>query len=81
MYYIQDKTGLTAAIVRKRVGLPERGTPVYRNGKDVTPAVAQEEVETLNPEIFTKALNLSEGTSSNISSFTFFFRINIHFLF
>lgn len=59
---LTDKTGLTAAIVRKRVGLPEQ--PVFRgNIKEVTPAVAKGTVEELNPNIFTKELNLCEVTT------------------
>lgn len=49
-------------MVRKRVGLPEHSPPVYRgNAKDVAPGIAQDEVDALNPEIFTKELDLAEG--------------------
>lgn len=59
-------------MVRKRVGLSECNQTVFRNnGKDVNPAVAQEEIETLNPEIFTKVLNLNEGDLINLY-FNFF---------
>lgn len=56
-----DKTGLTAAMIRKRVGLPELPqAPPKHSIKDVPPAVAKEEVEGLPADIFTKELNLEE---------------------
>lgn len=61
---MQDKTGLTAAMIRKRVGLPELPqTPPKHSIKDVPPAVAKEELEELPADIFTKQLNLEEGMS------------------
>ncbi|GLV37403.1 Dynactin 4 p62 subunit [Carabus blaptoides fortunei] len=59
-----DKTGLTAAMIRKRVGLPELPQSALKpNDTSVSASVAREHVEGLPDDIFTKPLNLIEVTT------------------
>lgn len=56
-------TGVTAAALRKRIGLPaDRTHPLLKSKpKKPEPAVAVEEVEELPDSIFTEPLNFLEG--------------------
>lgn len=57
--------GLTAAHVRKRAGLPpELPAPstIKDNLAEFQPAVAKEEVQALPADIFTKELNINDGS-------------------
>ncbi|XP_019868198.2 dynactin subunit 4 [Aethina tumida] len=60
-----DMTGVTAAALRKRIGLPaDRTHPLLKSKpKKPEPAVAVEEVEELPDSIFTEPLNFLEVTS------------------
>nr|CAH7743499.1 unnamed protein product [Callosobruchus chinensis] len=57
-----DRTGVTTAAIRKRLGLPADMTnPMLKNKpKDPDPAKAKSEVEELPESIFTEPLNLTE---------------------
>ncbi|CAH1960029.1 unnamed protein product [Acanthoscelides obtectus] len=57
-----DRTGVTAAAIRKRLGLPADMThPMLKNRpKNPEPAKAKSEVEDLPDSIFTEPLNLAE---------------------
>ncbi|KAL3277566.1 hypothetical protein HHI36_012909 [Cryptolaemus montrouzieri] len=60
-----DKTGITAASLRKRIGLPE-DKPILKlkNAvKMVTPSIAQEDIDDFDEEVLTKSINLLEITS------------------
>uniref|UniRef100_A0A6M2DIL9 Dynactin subunit 4 n=1 Tax=Xenopsylla cheopis TaxID=163159 RepID=A0A6M2DIL9_XENCH len=64
---LTDKIGLTAAILRKQVGLPDLSmsscTYMSANKPTIVPAVASEDVDDLPEEIFTTPLNLMEVTT------------------
>ncbi|XP_044757994.1 dynactin subunit 4 isoform X2 [Coccinella septempunctata] len=60
-----DKTGITAAALRKRIGLPE-DKPLMKpknTVKMVTPSIAEENIYDFNEDILTKAINIMELTS------------------
>lgn len=57
---LQDKTGVNAAIARKRAGLPEVPS-IKPTIKEVEPAIAKEEIEGLPLDIFTEVLDLNKG--------------------
>ncbi|XP_044263145.1 dynactin subunit 4 [Tribolium madens] len=60
-----DRTGVTAAAIRKRIGLPaEVPNTYYRNRPKLPePATPREEVEDFPEELLTKSLNLLEITT------------------
>ncbi|CAG9823358.1 unnamed protein product [Phaedon cochleariae] len=60
-----DRTGVTAAALRKRIGLPAELThPLLRSKpKEPEPAVAKTEVEKLPIELFTEPINLMDITT------------------
>ncbi|XP_028131036.1 dynactin subunit 4 [Diabrotica virgifera virgifera] len=60
-----DRTGVTAAALRKRIGLPADLThPLLKSKpKEPEPAKAETEVEKLPADIFTKPINLMEITT------------------
>ncbi|CAG9864274.1 unnamed protein product [Phyllotreta striolata] len=62
-----DRTGVTAAALRKRIGLPADLThPLLKSKpKEPEPMVARTEVEKLPDDIFTKPINLMEITTIN----------------
>ncbi|XP_026478870.1 dynactin subunit 4-like [Ctenocephalides felis] len=65
---LTDKTGLTAAIIRKQVGLPSDisipSSAFHSSNKPtIVPAVASEDVDDLPDDIFTTPLNLMEVTT------------------
>lgn len=57
-----DRTGITASMLRKRIGLSD-SFAVKPKIKPILPAVASAEVEGLPEDIFTKPLNLCEVTT------------------
>ncbi|KAI4460369.1 dynactin p62 subunit [Holotrichia oblita] len=59
-----DKTGLTAEMIRKRIGLTEPPNPLLKaKAKPLEGAVAKEEVEELPDNIFTQPIKLNEITT------------------
>lgn len=59
-----DRTGITAAMLRKRIGLPETPSPTTKPKPTELPgAVAKNELEGLPEDIFTKPINLTEITT------------------
>lgn len=60
-----DRTGVTAAALRKRIGLPADLThPLLKSRpKEPEPMIAQTEVEKLPDDIFTKPINLMDITT------------------
>lgn len=59
-----DRTGITASMLRKRVGLPDMPHPLLKTKpKEVAPSIAKEDVEELPQDIFTKQVNLREVTT------------------
>jgi dynactin-4 len=60
-----DRTGVTAAALRKRIGLPADIQHSLLKGKpkEPEPALAKEEVEDLPEELLTKPINLMEVTT------------------
>ncbi|KRT81399.1 hypothetical protein AMK59_5019, partial [Oryctes borbonicus] len=59
-----DKTGLTAEMIRKRIGLTESPNPLLKaKAKPLEGATAREEVEELPESIFTESIKLNELTT------------------
>lgn len=58
-----DKTGITASMLRRRIGLPDIPNPLLPKVKKVEPAVASEDVEQLPEEIFVQPIKLEEITT------------------
>ncbi|PSN52092.1 hypothetical protein C0J52_03897 [Blattella germanica] len=65
--HFSDKFGLTAMVARKRAGLPPLGGVGLKDDTGLIPelllAEAQEEVEQLPEDIYTKPINLAQGHS------------------
>ncbi|XP_018322483.1 dynactin subunit 4 [Agrilus planipennis] len=59
-----DRTGITASMLRKRIGLPDIPHPLLKpKPKEPEEAVAKEEVEEFPEELLTKPINLNEITT------------------
>ncbi|KAJ3641470.1 hypothetical protein Zmor_027977 [Zophobas morio] len=60
-----DRTGVTAAALRKRIGLPVdiQHSLLKAKPKEPEPAIAKEDVEDLPEELLTKPVNLTEVTT------------------
>lgn len=59
---MQDKTGVTAAALRKRIGIPE-DKPLMKPKNTfemASPSIAQETFDDFNEDILTKPLNMME---------------------
>ena len=59
---------MTAAALRKRIGLPVdiQHSLLKAKPKEPEPAIAKEDVEDLPEELLTKPVNLTEGTKFRI---------------
>lgn len=58
--YLQERTGISAAMLRKRIGLPE-APHLKPKPKELEGVTAKEEVEELPDDIFTKPIQLTES--------------------
>lgn len=59
-FCLQERTGVTAAVLRKRIGLPE-APHLKAKPKELEGAAAKEEVEELPEDLLVKPINLTES--------------------
>lgn len=62
MFTFKDRTGLTASIIRRQMGLSEKTTPKVKQST-INPSLATDVVKELPDDIFSKEINLNNITT------------------